>query len=41
VSGYAKALAYYAIGGTDRAPDTLERAEREFEPQISWALTEM
>ena len=41
VSGYAEALAWHTIGETDRALDALERAEREFEPQIFWALPEM
>ncbi len=41
VSGYAEALAWHTIGETDRALDALERAEREFEPQIFWALLEM
>jgi hypothetical protein len=38
VSGYAEALACHTIGETDRALDALER---EFEPQIFWALREM
>jgi hypothetical protein len=41
VSGYAEALACHTIGETDRALDALERAEREFEPQIFWALRDM
>ena len=41
VPGYAEALACHTIGETDRALDALERAEREFEPTIFWALREM
>jgi len=41
VSGYAEALACHTIGETGRALDSLERAERECEPQIFWALLEI